>query len=885
MFDLEHAITEWKKSLRNKKAIQDGDRIELEGYLREKIEDLVIEGLGEEEAFRRATALFLSDDKLDKEYTQARSRRGTPHGGPRFLPALVWNYWKIALRKIGQDKGYAAIAVGSLALALTVGLSILTWARYEWSYDRFHKNGPEIYRFLYHKTTPAGILNKYVSVPTALASAIKKSFPEVRAVSRVYRLLPETRFETPRLLDFRSSIIFAEPDFLTMFDFPLVQGDPHSALSRPKSVLLTESAARRFFGPEDPIGKTLLVQDGRIPMTVTGVLKDIPENSHLDFDLMMPWTDFTLWERYADKVDWFVLLPKLYVQLKPGADPSALAEKASRLVQQNDSQPGEKTFFLQPLRDIHLHPERAERDFLSARRSSINASQLGIFLLVSAAILLMGCINYTNLAAARSLKRAREIGIRKAVGAGKGNLVRQFLGESVLFALLAMIVAAGAAAGFGLPILRKLTKLSLDFGLLPKAELLLAFIGLALLIGLAAGLYPALYVSSFPPIQALKQRFAPGGKSLVHFRKALIAVQIVCAATLTGVMIVLVLQLRFIDRKDLGYDRSGLVSVSVSGDPARLAEIKNALLTHPSVLGAATGFLPIMRAGGHFIMSEELSWEGKAANSQVKMDWHFVDADYLKTFGLELAAGRFFSNEAADKNNFVLNESAVTAMGLRDPIGKIFRVQKSEGRIIGVIKDFHVGTMKAPIRPMFFRNLTGFFGLTVRLDPRNTAAALQHIAGVVKTFAPDEPFAYEFLDDILRRMYDADRLDARIVGIFGVIAIFISCLGLFGLISYAAEQRTKEIGVRKVLGASVGRIIRMMAGDFAGLVGLAVLIAGPIGYWIAGQWLSPFAYRIRLDIWIFAAAGLLVFGLALGAITLRAVRAAAGDPVEALRYE
>jgi putative ABC transport system permease protein len=884
MFDLERAIAEWMKSLRRNKAVQDGDRVELEGYLREKIDDLVAGGMSEEEAFRKATGLFLADGVLDKEYLRARSRRGTPHGGPWFLPDLVWNYWKIAWRKIRQDKGYAALAIGSLALAMTVGLSILIWARYEWSYDRFHKNGPDIFRFIYQKTTPSGVMNNYVSMPLALSSAVKSEFPEVRAVARVCRFAPQTRFETPRLLDFRSSIAFVDPEFLTMFDFPLVQGDPRSALANPKSVLLTESAARRFFGPDDPIGKTLMVRDEKIPMTVTGVLKDIPENSHIDFDLMMPWADFSVWEKAAGKEDdWFTILPILYVQLTPGANPSALAEKASRVVRKNDTKPGEKTLFLQPLREIHLHPERSERDFLSTRRSTINASQIETFLLIAAAVLLMGCINYTNLAAARSLKRAKEIGIRKAAGAGRGDLIRQFLGESVVFAFLAMIAAVAAAAGLGLPILRRLTGLSLDVSLLPKAELVLIFIGLALLIGAAAGMYPALFISSFPPVRALRQKFAPRGKSLVRFRKALVAVQIVCAGTLTGVIFVLVLQLRFIDRKDLGYDRSGLISIS-TWDQARLPDLKNALLSHPSVLGAATGFLPRMRAEGHFPLGQELSWEGKAADSQVKMDWHFVDENYLTTYGLELAAGRFFSGPS-DKNDIVLNESAVAAMGLKDPVGKVFRVQKTEGRIIGVVKDFHVGTLKAPIGPMFFRYLAGYFGLTVRIDPRNTEAALRHITGVMKTYLREEPFSYEFLDDILRRMYAGDRLDARVVGIFGVIAVLISCLGLFGLISFAAEQRTKEIGIRKVLGASVGRIIGMMASDLAGLVAVAVLFAGPIWYWIAGRWLSSFAYRIRLDIWIFAASGLLVFGLALAAMSFRALRAAAGNPVDTLRYE
>jgi putative ABC transport system permease protein len=351
-------------------------------------------------------------------------------------------------------------------------------------------------------------------------------------------------------------------------------------------------------------------------------------------------------------------------------------------------------------------------------------------------------------------------------------------------------------------------------------------------------------------------------------------------------MAVLVLQLRYVDRKDLGFKRDGILIVRNDIDRNQISSLKNELLTNPSVRGVATGFMPIMGEGGHFIRNETLSWEGKSSEVQVKMDWHFVDEDYQETYGLEMIQGRFFSKDfPSDRDNWVINESAVKAMGMKDPIGKVFKVGDRSGQIIGVIKDFHVGTLKAEILPMYFRYASGYFSIAVRIDVRNTAAAIEHIGTVVKKFDPGRPLEYSFLDDYLQRMYDGDRRNARLVSIFGVISVVIACLGLFGLISFMAEQRTKEIGIRKVLGASVIRIVRMMSVEFTVLVGIAVLIAWPLGYFFASRWLDEFAYRINLSWWIFGGAGFIVLVLTLSTMSFRAIRAARANPVDSLRYE
>ena len=890
MFDLEKAVGGWKKSMGGSQSIQDGDLAELEAYLRDKVEDLVGRGMSEEEAFHQAETEFSRADRLDGDYSRAHALRSVgrlPWQARRIAPALSWTYLIIALRKIRRQKEYAVLTIGSLALALAVGLLTIGWVQYETSYDGFHKNAPTIHRFLYQWTRGSNITETTTSVPYALPFIIKETFPEVVAASRVMKIRPGTRLESPKLIDYRASVAFVDPDFLTMFDFPLVKGDPRTAFVNSKSVLLTESAAGKFFGADEPVGKILLSQESKVPLMVTGVLKNIPETSHLDFDLLMGMSDLSLW--YEDNLkpdDWLRLHTDLYVQLAPGTNIAALENNVTRLANDRNPKAGPR-LLLQPLREIHLRSDRL-RSFLSdRRRDTVTMLHIRIFLFVALAVLFMGCINYVNLATARALKRAKEIAVRKVNGAGKADLIKQFLGESVLFAFVALAVAFFLAALIGLPILRRLTGLSFDLALLDKGRLLLAFLGLTLLTGLLSGLYPAFFVSSLPSVNALKECFKHRRLTSIYFRRLLVAVQIVCSATLISVIAVLVLQLRYMDRKDLGFKRDSLLVIRNDVGLDRIASLKSDLLSHSTVRGVATGFLPTMGEAGHLIQNQEnLSWEGKSPEAQIQMDWQFVDEDYLKTYGLELVQGRFFSKDIlSDKKNYVLNETAVRAMGIKDPVGKLFGVNGRSGQIIGVIKDFHVGTLKAEIRPMYFSYASGYFSLVVQIDIRNTAAAIGHIAAIMKKYDPDRPLEYSFLDEILRRMYNGERRNARLISIFGIISVVISCLGLFGLISFMAEQRTKEIGVRKVLGASVIRIIRMMSTEFALLVIIAVVVAVPLGYAIASRWLAEFAYRINLSWWIFAGAGLIVFALTLATMGLRTVQAARANPVNSLRYE
>jgi putative ABC transport system permease protein len=813
---------------------------------------------------------------------------------PYLLSVIRWrfimflSYLKSTFRNLSRKKGYALITIGGLAVAMAVSFLTVVWAQYETSFDRFHRQTDHLYRFVIDEKTETG-RQTYPAAPLPLARTLRDSFPEVKAVAALQYAGFSYRFASGRTVNYKNSVYLTDSSFLAMFDFPLLKGDPRTALQEVGSIVLTESTARKFFGDDDPMGQILLAMDDKIPMKVTGVLKDVPETSHLRFDMLTPESTFELWwdrqKKYKVYDDWRYK-EAMYLLLAPGTDVAAFEAKVAAVVKERAPKTENFSLSLQPLKDVHL---RSEFTVPFRQSGEIAAGKLYLrdvrtFLLISLAVLLVACINYTNLATARSLRRAREIGIRKANGALRRDIVRQFLGESIVLAFIAF-AAAVVLALLLFPLLRLLTGRTFDFHIFGRGRLLLSFVGITLFTGLASGLYPALFVSAFAPVAALKKTFRPDRRTFVSLRRALVAVQIACSATLIVVTSIITLQLRYLRTKDLGFDRQNLVTFPLTMRK-QYAAFKAELLQNPAILSVAAGFAPTLGKDGHMKEKNDISWEGKSAEANVTMDWIFVDEDYAQTYGLQMAEGRFFSKDfPGDKKGFVINESAAKAMGLESPVGKTFSWGKErKGEIIGVVKDFHTNTLKAKIGPMFFV-CSPNIEATVRIDPRRRQEALRAIASTWAKFVPERPFEYEFLDEALDKMYRDDRRSGWIVSIFGILSIAISCLGLFGLVSFMAEQRTKEIGIRKVLGASATRIVRLMSAEFAALVGIAVLLAWPIGYSLAARWLGSYAYKIRLAWWIFAGSGLIVFALTLLTMSLRAVKAARTNPVESLRYE
>jgi ABC-type antimicrobial peptide transport system permease subunit len=572
----------------------------------------------------------------------------------------------------------------------------------------------------------------------------------------------------------------------------------------------------------------------------------------------------------------------MYVQLTPGSSAASLEAKISRYLR--DQGPDVKyTLSLQPLAKIHLH----SADFTlfglgNFQRSDIR--QVALFLTVALVVLLMACVNYMNLSTARSLKRAREIGVRRVNGAGRGDIIRQFLGESFLFAFVAL-AAAVALAAVAFPALQAISGRRLDLGLLPKGQILLSLAGVFLFTGFASGIYPAFLMSRFAPVLALKQTVKSGGGPFLNIRRVLVVAQVVCSVGLVITTAVFGFQVRYLLTKDLGFDRRNVLLVGFRGEWEQMPSFKEELLRFPGITGVTYGLEPAMGTQGHAIGSSDIDWEGRPDDARVSFDFLFADEDYLQTFGLPLAEGRFFAKGfAADKDNFVLNETAVRAIGLAEPVGKAFRLGKRTGRIIGVVKDFHTSNLRAAIKPTLFLN-SRFGGLSIRFDPNRTRDVIGHLETAWKKFVPEHPLEYTFLEDDLEAMYRDERTTGRIVTIFGLLSLVIAGLGLFGLVSLASEQKTKEIGIRKVLGATIMDIVRFMSREFAILVGAAIVLAWPIGYVIGSRWLSGFAYRIPLSWWIFAGSGAVVFVVAFLAMGWRSVRAATADPVRSLRWE
>ena len=796
---------------------------------------------------------------------------------------MLRSFLRLALRLFLRQKAYAVITVGGLALAMTVGILTSTWAQYEFGFDRFHRNGRDIYRFIVD-IERGRTSQKYDAAPLPLGPVLEQDFPEVRAV---VRLISDRygRAESPRTTDFDSVTCLADPAFLTMFDFPLIQGDPRTALTDPNSVVLTESAARKYFGTADPMGQSLLFLDKKAPMFVSGVMKDVPKTSHLRFDMLVPLKVIDTWysEDSGPKIwdDWTLAAYDLYVQLAPGTDPKAFEAKVARVIGERNP----KSYYrlsLQPLFQAHLYSADFNRPGLSDVRQ-LDVRQVRIFLLVALVVLLMACVNYTNLATARSLKRVKEIAVRKVNGAARRDIALQFIGESLIFSFVALALAVLFALSL-LPAFKAISGRELDLSLVPKVPLVLSLIFTAFAAGVVSGLYPAVHVAALAPVTALRERTGSPRRSLLTLRRILVVGQIIGSAALIIVTAVFYLQLRYIRNKDLGFNPKDVMVVPF-GDTDRLEAFKADVLRHPAVLDAAEGLVPALGARGHRFDGSRFAWEGKSAGANVPMDVVFVDEDYLKTFGAAMASGRFFSKDfPGDRNNFVLNESAIKALGLDDPIGKSFAIRKSQGRIIGVIKDFHLGTLRSKIAPAVFF-YAPFASLSVRIDPRQTQAVIRHVEAAWKTHVKERPFTYAFLEDTIGAMYRDDRQAAGIVSLFSAISLALSLLGLFGLTAFLAEQRTKEIGVRKVLGASSGAIVRLLAAEFALLVGAAAVLAWPVAYAVTARWLNGFAYRISLAWWIFAASAAVVFAVTLMTLGGKIVGAARRNPIDSLRYE
>jgi len=795
------------------------------------------------------------------------------------------NHMLIAWRNIKKSKAYSALSILGLAAGMAVFIVIMLYVRYELSYDRYHANARGIYRVIEEQPGNDYLGSDIFAVtPAPLAPAMEADFPEIRRAARI-DVQSNVLLGVGKEFFFEKAVFWVDPQAFEIFTFPFVRGEPATSLRDPFSMVLSEKAARRLFGGIDPIGRTIQwqSQERTFDFKVTGILADLPANSHVIMDIVVPFETMAKVSD-VDLTPWDSNSYYTYILLGDGADPKLIEEKLPafrdrHVLDDGGQHHGGKTrFFLQPLTGIHL--SRGLNFDLSP-----SADPRFVFLLASIAFLVLAiaCANYVNLATARSVKRAKEVGLRKVIGAAKGQLVRQFLADSLLMTFLALFLAVGAVS-LVLPAFRSFVEREIAFNPLRDTVLMPALLLLVLLVGVAAGSYPAFFVSAFRPASTLKGSAASGirGRGL---RNGLIVFQFAASVALIICTVGVRSQLRYIRTKDMGYDRQQIVVLTPRGGVRRDVEAFRAELRKcPAVLGvSASSDLP-NRIGS----STSANWPGRPDNVRVPIYVMEADYDYLPLFGLKLAEGRNFSREFPSdaKGAYLINESAQEAIGWEDPVGRDFGGPRRVGKIVGVLKDFHQHSLHLPISPlsMSINNSSARY-LSVKIQGGDIAGTLGLIEKAWKKFQPEYPFEYSFFDEIFDRTYRGEQRMETMFRLFAGLAVLIACLGLVGLASFTAERKTKEIGIRKVLGASSSGVVVMLSREFLRWVLVANLIAWPVGYYAMRSWLRNFAYRTSLTVPMFLGAALAGFAIAAAVIGLQTYRAATANPADSIRYE
>jgi ABC-type transport system, involved in lipoprotein release, permease component len=793
---------------------------------------------------------------------------------------IIRNYFKTAWRNLKKSKAFSFINIMGLTVGLTASFLIFLYINFEVNYDTFHTKADRIYRVVADIKTPTETIHS--NKPAwAVPPNIMDEFAEVEAFVRFTNADFIVKKDD---IQFQEDVCaFADSAFLSVFDFPLLLGDAKTALREPFSIVLTKSSAKKYFGDADPIGQTLLIGQEELAVTVTGVMADMPENTRLKADMVVSMSTLTKTLNEGLDEQWGNYGAEAYLLLKPGADPDGLQAKfPTFLDKRNGSEMKQSQMFvtliLEPLNEVYLY----------STRDGSNAGKINdvyIFSVVAVFILLIAAFNFINLTTARSTERAKEIGIRKVVGAERPQLIRQFIGDSVFLCLIAMVLALGLSILL-LPIFNQLAGKVVNDGAFPSpSHIGLLFIA-AVCVGLLAGIYPALVLSGFRPVAVLKGRFATGTRG-IFLRRALVVVQFTISIALIFGTITVYRQMQYMRNQNLGFNKEQTVVIETKDSPAKEAFRQN-LTTIPAVKATAlSGSVPGGGNPGAYSEIENSNGDLQIAN----LDLYFIDFDYLSLYGIEVVAGRGFSRDFGTDSTqaMIMNEAAVKLFGYSDPaeaVGKRFKQWGREGQIIGVVKDFHYRGLQDKIAPLTLRIEPRSWGLvSAKVSTADMAGTIAAIEKAWKAAIPNQPFTYFFLDEYFNRQYRSEEQFGRLFLNFAILAIFISCLGLFGLASYSTAQRVKEIGIRKVMGASVSGIVQLLSADFIKLVLIAMGIALPIAWWAMHRWLTDFAYHIAISWWVFVTAGFTAIAIALLTVSGQAIRAAVANPVDSLRDE
>lgn len=804
---------------------------------------------------------------------------------------MIKNYLRAAWRNIRKNKLFSFINIFGLSIGIATFFIIMLYVQDELSYDRFNKNADNIVRVVFQASMGGGKISESVTMPP-VAQTMKRDFSEVA--------------DAARLLDFgRSKILykdkvvkddrfaFADSNFFSIFTLPTIEGEATTALVKPHSVVITETTAKKYFGEENAIGETIIVTaDNNQPYVVTAVIKDIPSNSHFHFDMFGSAVGFG----EANSDTWMSGGFHTYLLLKPGTDIKKMEARFPEMVkkymgpqiqqhmglslEQFVSKGNSLGFILQPLTDIHLNSYTTTEFEPGGNRMYVY-----IFLGVAIFMLVVACINFVNLSTAGASKRAKEVGVRKVAGSGRFDLIKQFLSESVIISLFAMVIAFGLV-NIALPSFNIIAGKQLIFNTKP----ILAFVGLGVVVGIVAGIYPAFYLSAFKPVTVLKGKITTGSKNF-GLRSALVIFQFFISVTLIVGTIVVYQQMEYIRNKDLGFNKEQIITIPNSYALGKNEQaFKQEMLNDPRIVSATVSWY---KPAGPSAYNNGLAYPQENSNLVVNgVDYH-VDEQYIPTMGMQIVNGRNFSAAfGTDSSAIILNETAALAFGWNSStaVGKtVIRQNSTKGNnvafhVIGVVKNFNFKSLHEVISPLYM-TLEPESELIFKIKTDDVAGLLAAMKKQWNSYAVEEPFEYAFLDDLFNKTYETEQKTGVILNLFSILTILVGCLGLFGLVTFTAEQRTKEIGIRKVLGASATQITQMLSKEFLKLILIASIIAFPVSWWGMNKWLESFAYRIDINWWVFSVAAALAILIALTTISFQAIRAAMANPVKALRTE
>ncbi len=783
---------------------------------------------------------------------------------------MLKNYLKIAIRNIVKQKTYSFINISGLTVGMASFILIALWVQDEFNFDKSHKNFDYIYRVLNHENYSDGEEFYFTQCPAGLAPVLKSEYPEMTKVSRV-RNVSDIIFNYKNKRFSEDDVLFVDPSFFQIFTVPISNENVESIFEDPLSIAITEEMAEKYFGSENPIGK-LLRLDNKVDLKISGILKNAPVNSHIQYNFILPF------QRLKDinwpTEGWNSFAYATYILLDKKADHKNVSSKISNIIKAHDES-AIVTSSLQSIKDVHLFSSK-----IGGLGGEGDIKYIYIFSAIAVFILLTACINFMNLSTARSGKRAKEVGLRKVIGADRKEIIFQFFNESLIISFIAMTFAF-ALVSIVLPAFNLLSGKFLEFSLFGNPQILLIIIFTMISTGIISGSYPAIFLSSFQPIKTLKGTLSSGKKGTL-FRRVLVSFQFVLTICLIFGTIVVNRQLHFIKNQKLGYDKDQVLCISLQGNLSQKAELlKNELKINSEIINISAATNAPSRVRRSFVAEK---WEGNIEDEKYLATFIEADENYLNTVQLQLVQGRYFSKEfISDSSAVVINEAALSVMGMENPIGKSIM---EDYHIIGVIKNFHFQSLHRKISPLliFYKANENPY-LLVKINSADITETISALENKWQVIVPDYPMEFQFLEEHIDRLYRTDRQTGKIINIFSFLSLFIAILGLFGMASFVAEQRTKEIGIRKVLGGTITGILTLLSKEFVKWILIANVIAFPIGWFAMNKWLQSFAYRIDLNIWFFFASGLLALGIALITVLFQTTKAAIANPVDSLRTE